>query len=130
MFATGVHGQAVGARAGPAGPEPRSEEFEAFGPQIARAGRAVPGDDLGFVPDASELSATAAAALHRAAWFTSSYSNDQGGNCVQGARLGGEAMAVRDSKDTSGPTFIFSRAAWSAFLDAAGSGALDQPTRG
>ncbi|WP_049569762.1 DUF397 domain-containing protein [Streptomyces sp. SBT349] len=76
------------------------------------------------------MSTTEADALHGAAWFTSSYSNDQGGACVQGARLGGEAMAVRDSKDINGPTFVFSGSAWSAFLDAAGSGALDQSSRG
>ncbi|MEU6059395.1 DUF397 domain-containing protein [Streptomyces sp. NPDC047097] len=46
-------------------------------------------------------------ALHSADWFTSSYSNDQGGQCVQGARLSDGRMAVRDSKDPSGPAFVF-----------------------
>ncbi|MFF5422340.1 DUF397 domain-containing protein, partial [Streptomyces misionensis] len=37
--------------------------------------------------------------LAGAHWFKSSYSNNQGGNCVEGARLDGRVMAVRDSKD-------------------------------
>lgn len=50
-------------------------------------------------------------------WFKSSYSNDQGGNCVEGARLAGRVMAVRDSKDPERGTFVFPAAAWTAFLD-------------
>ncbi|MET9210122.1 DUF397 domain-containing protein [Streptomyces bacillaris] len=44
--------------------------------------------------------------LTGASWFTSSYSNDQGGACVEGARLQG-MMAVRDSKDREGGAFVF-----------------------
>ncbi|WP_129842147.1 DUF397 domain-containing protein [Streptomyces sp. RFCAC02] len=63
-------------------------------------------------------------ALRSAVWFTSSYSNDQGGACVEGARLAGDAMGVRDSKDTSGPAFIFARRAWEGFLTAMTTGEL------
>ncbi|WP_129842146.1 DUF397 domain-containing protein [Streptomyces sp. RFCAC02] len=63
-------------------------------------------------------------ALGSAEWFTSSYSNDQGGNCVEGARLTGGAMGVRDSKDTSGPAFIFARRTWEGFLTAVTTGEL------
>ncbi|MEU6487296.1 DUF397 domain-containing protein [Streptomyces sp. NPDC046887] len=57
-------------------------------------------------------------------WFTSSYSNNQGGACVQGARLSDGRMAVRDSKDPSGPAFVFGGAAWGAFV-----GSLEVPGR-
>lgn len=58
-------------------------------------------------------------------WFKSSHSNDQGGNCVEAARLAGDgAMAVRDSKDPHGPALIFPAAAWTAFADAVRSGEL------
>ncbi|MEU2673826.1 DUF397 domain-containing protein [Streptomyces sp. NPDC007164] len=50
-------------------------------------------------------------------WFRSSYSNDQGGECVEGARLGGRVMAVRDSKDPGRGVCVFPAAAWLAFVD-------------
>ncbi|MGW3072621.1 MULTISPECIES: DUF397 domain-containing protein [unclassified Kitasatospora] len=68
-------------------------------------------------------------------WFKSSYSNDQGGACIEVAVAwgkssysddnGGEcievascpsAIHVRDSKDKAGPTLTFSPEAWSAFV--------------
>ncbi len=52
------------------------------------------------------------------AWFKSSYSDNQGGECVEGARMGGGVMAVRDSKQPDGPAFAFGADAWSAFLTA------------
>lgn len=52
-----------------------------------------------------------------AQWFTSSYSNDQGGQCVQAARFNGQ-MAVRDSKSPEGPTFAFDTPAWMHFINA------------
>jgi hypothetical protein len=57
-------------------------------------------------------------------WFTSSYSNDQGGACVEGARLRDGRMAVRDSKDPQGPALVFPAAAWTAFAAAVRSGEL------
>ncbi|MEU8921401.1 DUF397 domain-containing protein [Kitasatospora sp. NPDC048545] len=48
-------------------------------------------------------------------WFKSSYSNDQGGACVEIAPSPA-AIRVRDSKDKAGPTLAFSPEAWSAFV--------------
>ncbi|MBO4258699.1 DUF397 domain-containing protein [Streptomyces griseorubiginosus] len=55
-------------------------------------------------------------ALRNTTWFTSSHSNDQGGQCVQAARITG-AMAVRDSKNPHGPAFIFTTPAWTHFIN-------------
>lgn len=52
-------------------------------------------------------------------WFTSSYSDNLGGQCVQARRLATGAagmMAVRDSKNPDGGSFEFGRAAWTGFL--------------
>lgn len=61
---------------------------------------------------------TMADALSGADWFKSSYSNDHGGNCVEGAQLPGGTVAVRDSKNPHGPAFILTGAAWTAFVGA------------
>ncbi|MFH8881617.1 DUF397 domain-containing protein [Streptomyces californicus] len=58
------------------------------------------------------------AVLTGADWFTSSYSNGQGGECVEGARLGGTMMAVRDSKNREGGVSVFLGASWAAFVEA------------
>ncbi|ROQ33632.1 uncharacterized protein DUF397 [Streptomyces sp. PanSC19] len=50
-------------------------------------------------------------------WFKSSYSGDQGGNCVEVATCP-DAVHVRDSKDTTLPTFEVSPDAWGAFVAA------------
>jgi hypothetical protein len=65
-----------------------------------------------------------------AGWFKSSYSNDQGGACVEAGRLDGGAMAVRDSKDPQGPALVFTAEAWAAFTAAVRDGELplDQGT--
>ena len=47
-------------------------------------------------------------------WRTSSYSGDNGGNCVEvGAVV--NAIAVRDSKDPSGPLLAFTASTWTGF---------------
>ncbi|MEU9929347.1 DUF397 domain-containing protein [Streptomyces anulatus] len=51
-------------------------------------------------------------ALH---WFKSSYSNGDGGACVEVAAHP-SAVHVRDSKVTDGPVLIVEPAAWSAFV--------------
>jgi hypothetical protein len=59
-------------------------------------------------------------ALHPA-WFTSSYSNDQGGQCVEAARMGGQVtqtMWVRDSKNRDGAVCKFDRETWMTFIQA------------
>ena len=50
------------------------------------------------------------------AWHKSSYSGDQGA-CVEVATAT-DAVAVRDSKDPSGPVLVFPAAAWTAFAGA------------
>lgn len=62
--------------------------------------------------------------LSGADWFKSSYSDAQGGNCVEGARLADGSMAVRDSKDPHGPALLFPPAAWTAFTAALRNGEL------
>ncbi|MFE3137371.1 DUF397 domain-containing protein [Streptomyces scopuliridis] len=57
-------------------------------------------------------------ALTGADWFKSSFSNDHGGQCVEGARLPDGAMAVRDSKDPHGPAFVIAGGAWTTFVEA------------
>ncbi|WTD04244.1 DUF397 domain-containing protein [Streptomyces albidoflavus] len=56
-------------------------------------------------------------ALSDARWFTSSYSNNLGGECVEGAVLAGGQMAIRDTKDRRRGAFVFRASAWGAFLD-------------
>ncbi|MFI9584070.1 DUF397 domain-containing protein [Streptomyces sp. NPDC052236] len=56
-----------------------------------------------------------AAELTSADWFTSSYSNDQGGNCVEVAHLR-DQVGVRDSKLAGSPVVAVSTPAWSGFL--------------
>ncbi|MEU6613636.1 DUF397 domain-containing protein [Streptomyces parvus] len=47
-------------------------------------------------------------------WRKSSYSGDEGGACVEIAAHPA-AVHVRDSKDIEGPTFTVAPSAWSAF---------------
>ncbi|MEV8354904.1 DUF397 domain-containing protein [Streptomyces niveus] len=47
-------------------------------------------------------------------WFKSSYSGDEGGNCVEVAAHPA-AVHVRDSKVTDGPVLTLTPAAWGAF---------------
>ncbi|MER6055912.1 DUF397 domain-containing protein [Streptomyces albidoflavus] len=61
-------------------------------------------------------------ALSGARWFTSSYSNAQGGECVEGAALPGGQMAIRDTKDRRRGAFVFPAPAWRAFLGAVREG--------
>jgi hypothetical protein len=46
-------------------------------------------------------------------WRTSSYSGNNGGNCVEVAAP--DAVLVRDTKDRDGGTLAFTRDAWAAF---------------
>ncbi len=54
--------------------------------------------------------------LSQADWRKSSYSNGNGGNCVEVAQNMAGIVAVRDSKDQSGPALIFTAAEWRAFV--------------
>ncbi|WP_078910025.1 DUF397 domain-containing protein [Streptomyces sp. NRRL S-87] len=53
--------------------------------------------------------------LTGANWRKSSYSGDTGGECVEVARHP-SLVAVRDSKNPTGPTFTVSPAAFAAFV--------------
>jgi hypothetical protein len=50
-----------------------------------------------------------------AVWHKSSRSEGNGGACVEVAELS-DAVAVRDSKDQSGPILIFTPEEWRAFV--------------
>lgn len=58
------------------------------------------------------------------AWFKSSYSDSQGGSCVEIADLAHQ-VGIRDSKDKAGPALVLPSAAWAAFLTEVRSGRLD-----
>jgi hypothetical protein len=49
-------------------------------------------------------------------WVKSSYSNGQGGNCVECAASPRGIVAVRDSKDPDGPALAFAPDQWRAFI--------------
>ena len=57
-------------------------------------------------------------------WTKSSHSGNNG--CVEVAH-GDEQIAVRDSKDPSGPMLLFTPREWRAFLDGVRDGEFDLP---
>ncbi|MCU8590520.1 DUF397 domain-containing protein [Streptomyces sp. NPDC057245] len=54
------------------------------------------------------------------AWFKSSYSGTEGGDCIEVA-TGTAVVCVRDSKTTAGPVVTVSPDAWAGFVDLASS---------
>ncbi|MEV7784613.1 DUF397 domain-containing protein [Streptomyces sp. NPDC088106] len=48
-------------------------------------------------------------------WFKSSYSGDEGGECVEVA-ADRTAIHVRDSKERGGPRLAFARDTWAGFV--------------
>jgi len=58
--------------------------------------------------------------LSLAEWVKSSYSNGNGGGCVEWAPtcIGSGAIPVRDSKDPHGPALTFPTSAWASFIAA------------
>jgi Domain of unknown function (DUF397) len=58
-------------------------------------------------------------------WRKSSYSNGNGGHCVQVALNLPGAVVVRDSKDPDGPTLAFAGGPWQAFTARVKSGHFD-----
>ncbi|MFD6740447.1 DUF397 domain-containing protein [Streptomyces anthocyanicus] len=50
-------------------------------------------------------------------WRKSSYSNPDGGNCVEVAAGLPSLVPVRDSKDPARGALLFAAPAWAAFLD-------------
>ncbi|MFF5285951.1 DUF397 domain-containing protein [Streptomyces sp. 62] len=53
------------------------------------------------------------------AWFKSSYSTGDGGNCVEVATAP-TTVHVRDSKNPTGPQLTLSPGTWTEFLDQLG----------
>lgn len=60
--------------------------------------------------------------LTRAEWRKSSFSNANGGACVEVARNLPGVVAVRDSKDPEGPALIFGPEQWAAFTSGVRAG--------
>jgi hypothetical protein len=62
--------------------------------------------------------------LNRAQWVKSARSGADSDNCVEVAFID-DAIAVRDSKNPSGPALIFTAAEWDAFVHGAKDGEFD-----
>ncbi|MEU9002229.1 DUF397 domain-containing protein [Streptomyces sp. NPDC048551] len=56
--------------------------------------------------------------LSAARWRTSSYTNSEGGTCVEVADGVAGVVPVRDSKVAGGPVLVLSAAAWGPFVSA------------
>ncbi|MFJ9979775.1 DUF397 domain-containing protein [Streptomyces cyaneofuscatus] len=56
--------------------------------------------------------------LTAAAWRSSSYSNAEGGDCVEVADGFPGVVPVRDSKNPTGPALVLPATAWTAFIGA------------
>ena len=54
--------------------------------------------------------------LSAATWRKSSYSNPDGGQCVEVCDGFADVFAVRDSKDPQGPALVFPTESWTAFV--------------
>jgi hypothetical protein len=63
-------------------------------------------------------------ALSAASWRKSTYSNADGGNCIEVADGIPGIVPVRDSKDPQGPALTFTPGAWSAFVADVKAGTL------
>jgi hypothetical protein len=59
------------------------------------------------------------------AWTKSSYSGNNGGQCVEYQRVDGLHVAVGDSKDRSQGAFVFPLHAWTSFVNAVKDGEFD-----
>ncbi|MEU0129566.1 DUF397 domain-containing protein [Streptomyces sp. NPDC006289] len=59
-----------------------------------------------------------------ATWRKSSYSNGEGGSCVEIADGFPGLVPVRDSKAPNGPALAFATAHWAQFVQALRGGAL------
>lgn len=62
--------------------------------------------------------------LSTADWRKSSYSNGEGGACVEVAAGFTGVVPVRDSKDPHGPALVFPAESWSSFVSAVKAGAF------
>ncbi|WP_406225502.1 DUF397 domain-containing protein [Streptomyces anulatus] len=62
--------------------------------------------------------------LSAASWRKSSYSNSDGGACVEISDGFAGVVPVRDSKNLTGPALTFAADGWSAFVSAVRNGEL------
>ncbi|WP_432004266.1 DUF397 domain-containing protein [Streptomyces sioyaensis] len=62
--------------------------------------------------------------LTTAAWRKSSYSNSTGGECIEIADNLTALVPVRDSKNPQGPALVFSASAWGSFVAAVKNSAV------
>jgi hypothetical protein len=62
--------------------------------------------------------------LSTAVWRKSSYSNQDGGQCVEIADHFPATVPVRDSKAPDGPALLIESAAWASFVGALKGGSL------
>ncbi|MGW7572555.1 DUF397 domain-containing protein [Streptomyces sp. NPDC054765] len=62
--------------------------------------------------------------MSTAVWRKSSYTNGDGGDCVEVVDDLLGIVPVRDSKDPHGPAIVFPAAAWSSFVSAVKDTAL------
>jgi hypothetical protein len=60
--------------------------------------------------------------LSAATWRKSSYSNSDGGECVEVSDGFAALVPVRDSKDPHGPVLVFPARGWGSFVSAVKSG--------
>ena len=63
--------------------------------------------------------------LTGAQWRKSSYSNGNGGNCVEVANLDSGGRVVRDSKNPNGSALMFTGTEWAAFTAGIRAGEFD-----
>lgn len=59
-------------------------------------------------------------------WVKSSYSGDNGGNCLEWQMPSPGTVAVGDSKDRTQGAFVFPATSWSSFVNAVKDGKLDR----
>jgi hypothetical protein len=62
---------------------------------------------------------------HNGEWFTSSFTNGSGA-CVEVQFRDQGQVAVRDTKDRSGPELLFTAREWDAFVRGAKGGEFDK----
>ncbi|WJY38818.1 DUF397 domain-containing protein [Streptomyces sp. P9-2B-2] len=75
-------------------------------------------------PDGGECIEVSDDLLATATWRKSSHSNQDGGNCIEVADGFPALVPVRDSKDPHGPALLFEAPAWASFVTAVKHGAL------